>query len=89
MEDLYVSIVTGMSTSRLEDGDLPRRSDEPEPLARRRMPGWRQQLNWVDRVKPQPWDGEAEPDYIGGLRDIRLSLDKVPIMRQQGAKIGR
>ena len=89
MEDLYVNIVRGMSTSRLENNDLPRRGDEPEPLARRRMPGWRQQLNWVDRVKPQPWDKEEEPVHIGGLRDIRLSLDKVPIMRQQGAKIGR
>ena len=41
---------------------------------------WQGRLEWTDRLKPQPWDHEAEGTHVGGFRSTRRTLALLPGM---------
>ena len=94
LEDLYLHPTGSMLSSKVvgmrpatpsEDGG----DEQDSPLGHRKeAAAWRGKIDWRTRLKPQAWDDEDAGDHVGGLRDVALSLAKLPEVHRRGLVIG-
>ena len=87
LEELSVHIAAGIVKYASDDPQLVHPMPRSPRNDRREAKAWTGRLQWDTRLKPQAWDDEPEPQHIGGLRDVALSLDKLPGVRQHGGSL--
>ena len=87
LEAMYLHITSTMfAHAPKHDEQIPTHTPRDDCKEAR---AWKGRLRWEARLKPQSWDDEQEARHIGGLRDVALSLDKLPAVRERGLVVGR
>ena len=77
---------TGAIKYNLDDDEAMVADETDTPW--RKAAAWRGKLLWRDRLKPQSHDDEAIATHIVGLRNVGMSLDMIPGVRDKGSVIG-